>query len=235
MESDTGQSSKKIRVAILDDNQSIIDGYLYRLNPAPEIEVVGVAYFGVELESLLAEHPADVVLLDVYVPVAPDNPNPYPILYAIPRLLQTYTDLAVLVISMITEGALIQAVMDAGAIGYVLKDDRTAVRQLDAIVRAVVNGDIYLSEKAQEQLRQRQAVRMAPTLTPQQRQALSLCLSYPGVATSELARKLGIAPSTVRSVLSNAYVRLEVTRREAAVAKARELGLITPYFQKSPH
>ncbi len=76
MESDTGQSSKKIRVAILDDNQSIIDGYLYRLNPAPEIEVVGVAYFGVELESLLAEHPADVVLLDVYVPVAPDNPNP---------------------------------------------------------------------------------------------------------------------------------------------------------------
>src|SRR6185436_21195449 len=75
---------KKIKVAILDDHQSIIDGYLYRLKESPKIEVTGTLSFGSELEPWLAEHPADVMVLDVNVPAAPDNPNPYPILHVIP-------------------------------------------------------------------------------------------------------------------------------------------------------
>src|SRR5689334_10653392 len=125
---------KKIKVAILDDHQSIIDGYLYRLREAPKIEVSGTLAFGSELEPWLAEHPADVMLLDVNVPAAPGNSNPYPILHVIPELLQTYPNLIILVISMHLERALIQAVMEAGASGYILKDDSASLRELGSIV-----------------------------------------------------------------------------------------------------
>src|SRR5436190_20921812 len=96
---------QKVRVAILDDHQPTIDGYFFRLGRMPEIEVVGVAYFGVELEPLLEAHPTDVLFLDLQVPTAPDKASPYPILYFIPKLQERYPNLTIPVISMMTESA----------------------------------------------------------------------------------------------------------------------------------
>ncbi len=220
--------SPKIRVAILEDHQSTIDGYLYRLKEVPQIEVVGTVMFGIELEPLLAEHPADVVLLDVNVPTAPDNPNPYPILHLIPELLQKYASLTVLVISMLTERLLIEAVMEAGASGYILKDDSAAIRELGAIILSVASSGIYLSEQAHRQLFKRQPNEDKPTLTRRQLETLSLAAAYPEASMAELATKLGVTPSTLRNLLSGAYLRLGVNNRAVAVAKARKLGLITP-------
>lgn len=220
--------SSKIRVVILEDHQSTIDGYLYRLKDTPQFEIVGAAAFGVELEPLLAEHPADIALLDVNVPTAPDNPNPYPILHVIPDLLQKYPDLAVLVISMLTERALIQAVMDAGASGYILKDDSAAIQQLGSILSSVASGGVYLSEQARQKLFKRHPKDNEPVLTQRQIQALSLCAAYPDESLADLAGKLCVTNSTVRNLLSGAYLRLGVSHRAAAVAKARQLGLITP-------
>jgi DNA-binding NarL/FixJ family response regulator len=59
-------------------------------------------------------------------------------------------------------------------------------------------------------------------------EALSLCAAYPHSKTAELARKMKIANSTVRNLLSHAYLKLDVQTRAAAVAKARQLGIITP-------
>jgi two-component system nitrate/nitrite response regulator NarL len=67
--------SDKIRVTILDDHQSIVDGYLYRLNKKPGIEVVAAIRFGEELEPTLAKYPTDVLLLDFSVPTGPLNQN----------------------------------------------------------------------------------------------------------------------------------------------------------------
>lgn len=220
--------SSKVRVAILEDHQSTIDGYLYRLKDEPQIEIVGVAAFGAELAPLLAKHPADVVLLDVNVPTAPDNPNPYPILHLIPELLQKHPSLNVLVISMLTEHLLIQAVMNAGASGYLMKDDGAAIRELGAIVLSVANGGIHLSPQAHQQLFKRSANEAEPALTRRQLEALSLAAAYPDDSTAELADKLGVSHPTLRNLLSGAYLRLDVRHRTAAVAKARKLGLITP-------
>ena len=63
-----------IRVAMLDDHQGIIDGYMYRLGGAPGIEIAGAAASGEELQCLLAARPADVLLLDIDAPVAPPTP-----------------------------------------------------------------------------------------------------------------------------------------------------------------
>lgn len=219
-----------VRVAILEDHQSTIDGYLYRLKDSPQIEVVGTATFGSELEDLLAKHPADVVLLDVNVPTAPDNPNPYPILHIIPELLQKYPALTVLVISMLTERLLIQAVMKAGANGYMLKDDGAAVRELGSIVLSIASGGIFMSQQAQAQLfkRRTSTTEAEPVLTRRQLEVLSLAAAYPDASTAELATRLNVTHSTLRNLLSGAYLRLGVTHRTAAVAKARKLGLITP-------
>ena len=222
----TGKSSCKIRVAILDDHQSILDGYLYRLSQAPDIEVVGTAAFAEDLEPLLADCQPDVLLLDVFVPISIDNPNPYPILQAIPNWLQIYPHLSILIISMYNVRALVKAVMEAGASGFILKNDQAAIRELGNIVRSIANGGIHFSKQPHQHLLK--LISEESLLTVRQLQALSLCVAYPDATTDELAGRMGVANSTVRNLLSGAYLRLNVHNRTAAIAKARQLGLITP-------
>ena len=71
----------------------------------------------------------------------------------------------------------------------------------------------------------------AADLTPRQIEVLSLCAAYPDAMTSELAEKLNVANSTIRNLLSSAYLRLGVRSRAAAVARAQQLCLIVPPFQ----
>lgn len=220
--------SKKIRVAILDDHRSIVDGYLYRLNGLSEIEVVATIAFGEELEPTLAKYPTDVLLLDVSVPTGPANPNPYPILYIIPKLLQLHPGLNILVISMHAERGMITGVMEAGASGYILKDDQATIKDLGNVVLSVASGGIYFSNKAHQLYAMPRTSEKDELLTDRQLEVLSLSAAYPDDTTAELAGKLSIAHSTVRNLLSGAYVRLGVHTRSAAIAKARQLGLITP-------
>jgi two-component system, NarL family, nitrate/nitrite response regulator NarL len=214
----------KIKVTIMDDHQSIVDGYLYRLRSVPQIEVVDTISYGDELEPALKKQPADVLLLDVLVPISLNNPNPYPILHTIPKLLELYPDLVVLVISMHAERGLIRAVMEAGASGYILKDDRERIQELGKWVVSVAAGGVCFSDRALKAFLNTKDQRFST----RQLEALSLCAAYPNSKTAELARKMKIANSTVRNLLSNAYLKLGVQTRAAAVAKARQMGIITP-------
>ena len=217
---------KSIRVAILDDHQSIIDGYLYRLNQAPDIEVVATATFAEDFEIVLASHAIDVLIVDIFVPTSPDNSSPYPILHAIPKWLQIYPHLAVLVISMLNRRTLIKSVVEAGASGYILKDDKPLIQELGSIVRSVASGGIHFSQQAHQHLVRHMPEEPRPSA--RQLEALSLCAAYPEATTAELSERLGVAHSTLRNLLSGAYLRLNVRSRAAAVAKAQRLGLITP-------
>lgn len=217
----------RTRVSILDDHQSIIDGYVMRLSQIPEIELGGTASFGVDLEPMLAEHPTDVLLLDVHVPTSPQNVNPYPILHVIPKLLDRYVDLNVLVISMYAQPTLVRAVMETGASGYLLKDDYGSIRELGFIVQSVATGGIHFSQSIYQDLFKRKALDLI--LTNRQLEVLSLAAAYPEAASGELAVRLGIAHSTLRNLLSDAYLRLGVRNRAGAVVKARHMGLITPF------
>ena len=175
--------NKKIRVSILDDHQNIIDGYMFRLSADPQIEVVATIGFGELLEPTLAEHPTDVLLLDLSVPTSVENPNSYPVLYAIPKLLQIYAGLNILVISMFAERGLIRAVMEAGASGYILKDDQTTARDLGSVVLSVAGGGIYFSQKA-HQLYIKHLSKESTQLTARQLEVLSLCAAYPNNTTA---------------------------------------------------
>jgi two-component system nitrate/nitrite response regulator NarL len=220
--------AEKVRVAILDDHQSIIDGYIYRLSSTPEIEVVATANFGEELESVLNKNHADVLLLDLSVRTSPDNPNPFPILYLVPKLLQKFPNLSVLIISMFAEPGLMRSIIEAGASGYILKDDQSAFRELGNIVLSVSHGGIYFSKKAHTLYLKAEARNGSDVLTPRQMEVISLCAAYPDASTSDLAQMMTVSNSTVRNLLSSLYLRLGVHSRTAAVEKAREMGLITP-------
>ncbi|HEY9528316.1 MAG TPA: response regulator transcription factor [Anaerolineales bacterium] len=214
----------KTRVTIMDDHQSIVDGYLYRLSQVPEIEVVTTLSYGDELEPALKKQPVDVLILDVHVPVSPNNPNPYPILYTIPHLLELYPELEILVISMFGDRSLIRAVVEAGASGYVLKNDSRVIQELGKTILSVAKGDVCFSEKAWKTF----LGKRDEPFTSRQLEALSLCAAYPNSKTAELAGKMKIANSTLRNLLSTVYLKLGVQTRAAAIAKGREMGIITP-------
>lgn len=226
---DGSNMENKIRVMILDDHQSIVDGYVFRLKDFPQIEVIATLAYGEQLEPALKKQMPDVLLLDVNVPVSADNSNPYPILHVIPQLLQLYPKLVILVISMHAERGIIRAVMESGADGYILKDDQKVIQDLGNVIQSVVNGGIYLSEKARKALIKGKTPESNEYfLTDRQLEAISLCAAYPNVETAKLALQMMVANSTFRNLLSGAYLRLRVNTRAAAIAKARQLGLITP-------
>jgi two-component system nitrate/nitrite response regulator NarL len=226
--------SEKIRVTILDDHQSIVDGYRFRLGNSPRVGVVAAIAYGDDIEPTLAKTPTDVLLLDIGVPTSIDNSNPYPILHVIPTLLQKYPNLVILVISMHAERSMIRAVMEAGASGYILKDDQTTLRDLENVVISVSNGGIHLSRQANDVLLRGEVTGNDSILSKRQKEALSLCLAYPDCTTAELADKMSISNSTIRNLLSGAYIKLGVRTRIAAVSKARQLGLITPEPKTMP-
>lgn len=218
------EMKNKIQVIIMDDHQSIVDGYLFRLSKVPEIEVVATLAYGDDLEPALEEHSVDVLVLDVEVPASPENSNPYPILHTIPKLLQRYPNLAILVISMHNEPGLVRAIVDAGAAGYILKSDSGKIQELGKWILSLVNGDPCFSEKILRVF----PGRLHEVFTPRQLEALSLCAAYPNSKTAELAGKMEIANSTLRNLLSTVYLKLGVQTRAAAIAKARQMGILTP-------
>lgn len=218
--------TNKVRVVILDDHPSIVDGYRFRLLSFPQIEIVATVDFGEDLEPIMATHPADVLIMDVSVPTSPYNISPYPILHLVPKLLQTYPKLNVLVISMLAERGLIRAVVEAGASGYLLKDDQSNMHNLGKVLLSVAQGEICFSGRAEALLRN--LAKPDDMLSPRQLEALSLALAYPQYTTDDLAQRMSVANSTVRNILSNAYLKLGVRTRAEALIKARQLGLITP-------
>ncbi|HET7144446.1 MAG TPA: response regulator transcription factor, partial [Anaerolineales bacterium] len=211
----------------------IIDGYRYRLSGNSNIEIVAVMTYAEELEPSLAAHPTDVLLLDVNVPTAADNPNPYPILYTIPKLLDQYAGLSILVITMHNERHLAKSVMEAGASGYILKDDQEVIRNLDNAILSIAKGGIILSQQTHQLLLNHDLASNNEHLTGRQLEALSLCAAYPDWTTADFANKMAVTNSTIRNLFSSAYLRLGVHTRLAAVTKARELGIITPFSPSS--
>jgi DNA-binding NarL/FixJ family response regulator len=214
-----------IKVAILEDHQSIIDGYHMRLDDASGIKVVGIANNGQELNSLLEQkQEVDVLIMDVNVPSSPVNENPIPILHYVPKILKSRPNVNILIVSMHTQSSLVKALASAGVSGYIFKHDSEAIRKLPAIIKTISSGGKYFHENESEA--EKTEVSNAHGLTSRQLEILTFCASYPDLPTDQIAQQLGSAHSTIRNLLSETYVRLNVHSKAAAIAKARALGLI---------
>lgn len=214
---------KKIRVAIIDDHQSIIDGYVYRLESRPEVEVVASGLNGEDLQQILSGQEVDVLLLDLSIPSSPKDPSPYPIFHELPTLLREHPELKIIVISVFTQLSLVQAMFELGISAYIFKDDQVSIQLLSNVVKTVSEGGIYMSQGAYPSS---SIAHPEQVLTPRQFEVISLCMAYPNLTTNALAAQLNISTSTCRNLLSGAYQRLGVQNRAAAIAEAQRLGIL---------
>src|SRR3954466_6617691 len=137
----------KIRVVLVDDHAIVRTGLKAVLAAASEVEVVGEASGGTEALALLERTPADVVVMDISMA---DGDG-----IAATRALtkgNAATTPRVLVLTMHAEEAYLEAVLDAGASGYLMKG--TADRELVDAVRTVARGDVFVRPSAARVLAQ---------------------------------------------------------------------------------
>lgn len=200
-----------IRVVIADDHPVVRSGLRAVVETAPDIAVVA----DVERAALALEHEADVVTMDLRFPDGLTGVE------AIRALLAREDPPAVLVLTNYDDDADILAAIEAGASGYLLKDAPPA--ELLSAIRRAHAGESVLAPAVATTLMSR--IRQ-PSLTLTPREADVLAALDRGLSNREISRALFLGETTVKTHLARLYGKLGVSSRTAALAKARELGLM---------
>ena len=203
------------RVLIADDHGVLRDGLGRVIAAQADLELVGVAANGAEAVELCRQTSPDVVLMDLEMPVMDGIEATRAIVHANPAT-------AVLVLTSFADRRRITGALDAGALGYLLKD--ASADDVVEGIRAAALGGSPLDPRAARLLLESQA---APdplaALSAREREVLGLLLE--GMPNKLIARQLGISEKTVKSHLTSVFRAIGVTDRVQAVLWAERLGL----------
>jgi DNA-binding NarL/FixJ family response regulator len=203
-----------IDVLVVDDHALMRAGLRGLIDGAGDMRVVGMAADGAEALDVLATSSPHVVLMDLSMP-GMDGVT------ATGRISEEHPDTAVLVLTSFSDQQRVTEALDAGAVGYVLKD--TDPGELLAAVRAVAAGHSPLDPRvARMVLQGRRAPAPAPPgeLTDREREVLGLVGR--GLANKQIARALGIREATVKAHLTSVFQRIGVRDRTSAALWAQE-------------
>ena len=212
-----------IRVVLVDDHAIVRTGLKAVLADAPEIDVVGEASGGNEAVDLLTRIAADVVVMDLSMS---DGDG----LTATREITGAGDGTRVLVLTMHAEEAYLEAVLEAGASGYLGKAN--ADRDLVEAVHAVARGEIFVQPSAARVLaqgarrRDEQATERAryERLTDREREVMRLIAE--GYTAPEIGEQLAISPKTVDTYKQRVNDKLGLTHRADYVKLALKLGLL---------
>lgn len=200
-----------IRVLVVDDHQLVRAGLSTLLRAADDIEVVGEAADGQQaIDAARAVRP-DVTLMDLSMPVLDG-------VAATRRLLADDPAMRVVALTSFSDRQRVTDVLAAGAVGYLLKDSRPD--DLLAAVRAAASGHAPLDPRVAGALLPSREPPPAEQLSDREKQVLRLVAA--GLANKQIARRLGIAESTVKVHTGNIFRRIGVTDRTSAALWARE-------------
>ncbi len=205
----------RIRVVLVDDHAVVRSGLAQLLSGADDIEVVGQAGDGAEgVEVVRRTHP-DVIVMDLQMPGVDG-------VEATRRIVAEQLGGEVVVLTSFSDNARIVAALDAGAVGYLLKD--ADPEDVLGGVRAVSRGESPLHPRVARQLL---TARGVPTpggvqLTPREAEVLDLVRA--GLANKQIARRLSISERTVKAHLTSVFQRIGVVdRTQAALWAERHL------------
>ena len=205
-----------IRVMLADDHPVVREGLRGMLAAERDIEVVAQAASGAEAIAMAARYQPDVVLMDLRMPGGDGVEATTAILGAAPGVrvvvLTTYE----------TDADIVRAV-EAGAVGYLLKD--TPIADLANAIRAAARGETALAPSV--------AGRLVTHVRRPRRDVLSgretevLALVALGLTNAEIGGRLFIGEATVKTHLLRSFAKLGVSDRTAAVTHAIALGVIS--------
>ncbi len=201
-------------VLIVDDHPVVRAGLRTLLDGQPGLTVVGEAADGAAAIELARTLRPEVVLCDLRLRDGVDG-------VGVARALRGRDDPAVLILTTYDHDGDIVRAVEAGAAGYLLKDADPAV--ILRAVQAAAAGESVLSEDQVERVVA--TMRTAPR-TLSEREIEVLTLLGDGLSNRELARRLLVSQATVKTHLAHIYDKLGAANRTAAVAAARERGLL---------
>lgn len=211
----TEASADRISVVLVDDHAVVRTGLAQLLSGAPDIEVVGQAADGAEAIEVVRATRPDVVVMDLQMP-GMDGVD------ATRVIVGEQLGSEVVVLTSYSDSSRIVAALDAGAVGYLLKDaDPEDV--LDG-VRAVSRGESPIHPRVARQLltTRTEVPVSAATLTSREAEVLELVRK--GLANKQIARRLGISERTVKAHLTSVFQRIGVAdRTQAAIWAERNL------------
>ena len=204
-----------IRVLLADDHAVVRSGLTQLLDTVDDMEVVGAAADGAEAVSLALAQRPDVTLMDLSMPVMDG-------IEAIGRVRAENPEARIVVLTSFSDRERILDALDAGAVGYLLKDAEP--EELIRGVRAAAAGEAPLAPKAASAvLTARTEQRPAAELTPREREVLALLAG--GKANKQIARELGISEKTVKAHLTRVFEAIGVSDRTAAALWAQRHGV----------
>ena len=203
-----------IRVLLAEDHSVVREGLERLLATTDDIEVVGGARDGAEAVALAGEHRPDVVLMDLSMPDVNG-------IEATRQIVEADDDVQVVILTSFADRQQIVAALDAGAVGYLLKDAEPD--EVIRGVRAAARRESPFAPKVARTLLDARAERPETQLSEREVEVLE-CVAK-GLPNKLIARKLGISEKTVKAHLTRIYQQIGVTDRTQAALWAKEHGL----------
>jgi DNA-binding NarL/FixJ family response regulator len=209
-------TDRKLRIVVVDDHAVMRAGVVALLAAESGIEVVAEAANGREAVELVERLAPDLTLIDLRMPVLDG-------VAATAEIVARDTGARVLILTTYETDADIERAVEAGAVGYLLKD--TTREQLVDAIHAAARGETVLAPRVAQRLvaRMRQPVPVA--LTAREVDVLNAVAD--GLSNIDIGRRLVIAEATVKTHLLRIFAKLDVSDRTHAVVIALERGLIT--------
>ncbi len=204
---------------LVDDHTMVRRGLATFLKVFDDLQLAGEAENGAAAIQLCAEVLPDVILMDMVMPEM-DGAT------ATRAIRQQFPQVQVIALTSFKEGELIKNALEAGAIGYLLKD--VSADELARAIRAAHAGRATLSPEAAQALVQTANQPPAPGLDLTEREREVLTLMIEGLNNTQIAGKLTVSPSTIKSHVSNILSKLGVASRTEAVTLALRNKLFTP-------
>ncbi|AWS48923.1 DNA-binding response regulator [Streptosporangium sp. 'caverna'] len=203
-------------VLLVDDHPVIRAGIRAMLYDAPELTIVGEAASGSAALTAARDLTPDVILMDLRLPDGDGVSATAAIRAELPGIR------VVILTTYETDGDILRAV-EAGAVGYLLKD--TSPADLAQAVRAAARGETVLSPSIAAKLLDR--VRQPRPETLSRREVEVLQLVAQGLTNADIGRTLFITEATVKTYVVRIFAKLDVSDRTAAVMAAMQAGILS--------
>jgi len=202
-----------ISVIIVDDHPLVLNGFEFILNNHADIKLLNTFTKAEDALRFLETNKVDVVLADINMP----GMNGIDATLAIKKI---QSKVQIIAISNISEGSIVQRMLDAGASGYLLKN--ISASELINAVHSVMKGNKILSTEIEPIMKQPDS--SVPKITQREHEVLRLMTT--GKTTPQIAEQMFISPLTVESHRRNLLQKFKVNNSASLIHKATEMKFI---------